>query len=51
MRHTIIEMRWCQSGYRVHVSNLAVRVSRRAIERTFKKYGTLNEACFLFDFD
>ncbi|CAF4689030.1 unnamed protein product, partial [Rotaria sp. Silwood2] len=31
------------SGYRVHISDLAAGVSRKEVERVFTKYGTINE--------
>ena len=44
-----------ESGYRVHVSDLAAGVSRKEIERVFGKYGPINEVwvatnppCFAF---
>lgn len=44
-----------ESGYRVHVSDLAVGVSRKEIEKVFAKYGPINEIwvatnppCFAF---
>lgn len=37
-----------QSGYRIHVSDLAAGVKRKEIEQAFSKYGTINEVCFLF---
>jgi arginine/serine-rich splicing factor 7 len=44
-----------ESGYRVHVSDLAAGVSRKEIERAFTKYGPINEVwvatnppCFAF---
>ncbi|CAF2394095.1 unnamed protein product [Rotaria sp. Silwood2] len=43
------------SGYRIHVSDLAVGISRKEIERSFGKYGAINEVwvatnppCFAF---
>lgn len=44
-----------ESGYRIHVSDLAAGVSRKEIERSFSKFGTVNEVwvatnppCFAF---
>jgi len=44
-----------ESGYRIHVSDLAAGVSRKEIERVFAKYGPINEIwvatnppCFAF---
>lgn len=40
-----------ESGHRIHVSDLAVGVSRKEIERAFSKYGDINEVfliCFYF---
>ncbi|CAF0957397.1 unnamed protein product [Rotaria sordida] len=44
-----------EAGYRVHVSDLAVGVSRKELERAFGKYGSINEVwvatnppCFAF---
>ncbi len=44
-----------ESGYRVHVSDLAAGVSRKEVERIFAKYGPINEVwvatnppCFAF---
>lgn len=44
-----------QSGYRIHVSDLAAGVKRKEIEQAFSKYGTINEIwvatnppCFAF---
>lgn len=37
-----------KSGYRVHVSDLAAGVSKKEVERVFRKFGTINEVrCFL----
>ena len=36
------------NDYRVHVSDLAVGVSRKEIERAFMKYGSINEVCSFF---
>ncbi len=35
-----------ESGYRLHVSPLNPRTSRRDIEKIFTKFGTINEVCF-----
>ena len=35
------------SGYRLHVSPLNPRTSRRDIEKIFSKFGTINEVCFI----
>ncbi|CAM4844618.1 unnamed protein product, partial [Rotaria magnacalcarata] len=44
-----------ETGYRVHISDLAAGVSRKEVERVFGKYGTVNEVwvatnppCFAF---
>ncbi|CAF0999884.1 unnamed protein product [Adineta ricciae] len=44
-----------ESGYRVHVSDLAAGISRKEIEKVFSKFGTVNEVwvatnppCFAF---
>jgi len=33
------------TGYRLHVSPLNPRTSRRDIEKIFSKFGTINEVC------
>lgn len=38
-----------ESGYRVHVSDLAAGISRKEIEKVFTKFGTVNEVISHFE--